>query len=157
MGVGNDIHMHDSVMQLKEDVQALSQELFYLKREYRDLLAENLLLKRKVNTIEASQPTLGKEDIKGIISETVKAMRSQSPVEEHFLKKINRNKRQLIKSRILELANFKNQSLPEVKETVVDQEHLCSKATFYRYAEKLKDQGLIDLVTLEEKSIVVRV
>ena len=39
----------------------------------------------------------------------------------------------------------------------MDQEGLCSKATFYRYIEKMKKKGMIDFMKIDDIEVVVKV
>ena len=55
-----------------------------------------------------------------------------------MLTKIKRNKKGIIKARILELVKTERYSIPEIKDIVVDRDNYCSKATFYRYLIELK-------------------
>ncbi|MBT7497650.1 hypothetical protein HN662_04930, partial [Candidatus Woesearchaeota archaeon] len=52
-------------------------------------------------------------------------------------KKLNRNKKGIIKQKILDLLD-QGISVIEVKDKIVDQQKYCAKASFYRYLEELK-------------------
>jgi hypothetical protein len=72
----------------------------------------------------------------------------KDPLQAEVITKFKRNKRRLIKNKILETVKQKELSIPEIKEIVVDQYKYCSKASFYRYIEELKQHDFI-LVTGE--------
>ncbi len=69
------------------------------------------------------------------------------PLKSEVLTKFKRNKRRLIKNKILETIKLKQLSIPEIKEIVVDQFQYCSKASFYRYVEELKQKDFIHIGT----------
>lgn len=73
------------------------------------------------------------------------------------MRKVSRNKKSLIKRRIIEIATNEELSLSELKEIVVDEQGLCSKATFYRYFDDLKKKGKLSLVIVDEINMVVPV
>jgi hypothetical protein len=68
-----------------------------------------------------------------------------NPLQKEVLSKFKRNKKRLIKNKILETIKFKHLSIPEIKEVIVDQFNYCSKATFYRYIEELSRQDFIHI------------
>ena len=123
-----------------------------LKREYKTLFEENIYLKKQLN-----QNHLNEDLIKKIIKETISSLKPNPDFKSHILKKINRNKKLIIKNKILELANEKRLSLPEIKDILVDQDQLCSKATFYRYIERLKKRELISEIDINERKVIVRI
>ena len=84
-------------------------------------------------------------------------MPSPNNTNNHLIKNFNKKRKVIISQRILSLSANKNISLPEIKEKIVDDEHLCSKATFYRYVEKLKKKGQIDFVKIDDLTIVVKI
>ncbi|MBN2422786.1 hypothetical protein JXB41_06155 [Candidatus Woesearchaeota archaeon] len=141
----------ESFSKIKEDILRLNKEIFDLKNDYKVVLEENISLKKQLNNNSIDQDL-----VKKIVSETVNNLNNNS-FNDRLIKKINRNKKILIKNRILDLANKKNLSLSEIKDSIVHEEQLCSKATFYRYVEKLKKRQLIELVEIEDKSIIVRI
>jgi predicted metal-dependent hydrolase len=82
--------------------------------------------------------------------------KSAEPLKTEIMRKFNRNKRNIIKSKILEIiGSSRNISIPEVKESVVDQMRYCSKATFYRYIDEMKKNNLLDFPSINGKEIVI--
>jgi len=69
----------------------------------------------------------------------------QDLLQKEVITSFRRNKKRLIKNKILETIKFKNISIPEIKEIVVDRQSYCSKATFYRYIEELKRDDFIHI------------
>ena len=80
----------------------------------------------------------------------------QEPLRDEILRKFNRNRKNIIKGKILDLiGSSKIISLPEVKWAIVDQFRYCSKASFYRYISEMRESGLIQISKFNEKEIVV--
>jgi len=72
-----------------------------------------------------------------------------------IMRKVGRNKKSLIKKRIVEIASKEQLSLSELKEIVVDEQNLCSKATFYRYFDALKQKNVLSVVIVDEVEIIL--
>ncbi len=129
----------EAFSKIKEDILRLNNEIYELKKE------------QKKNS---GKQEIDPELIKQIVKETLKNLpqRKESPL----VRKINKKRKSLLTSRILSLAEKKNMTLPEIKDIIVDSENLCSKATFYRYMDKLKARGVIEIAVLGETEIVVK-
>jgi hypothetical protein len=154
MASGGDIDrtaLIESFTRIKQDIARLNSELLELKIEHKKILEENLDLKKK-NTGK-----LDRETISQIVKETMdKLQKRKTGMSDNLVKKINKNRKSLLKNRIQMLAEQKKLSVSEIKDILVDHEGLCSKATFYRYIEKMKEKGLIDLITINDSEVVVR-
>lgn len=90
------------------------------------------------------------------LRETIKQLtnnQSKDILKEDMLTKIKRNRKEIIKARILELVHTERYSIPEIKDIVVDRDNYCSKATFYRYIHDLK--GMIEEILIGDRQIVV--
>ncbi|MFT4303217.1 MAG: hypothetical protein ACMXYG_01510 [Candidatus Woesearchaeota archaeon] len=72
-------------------------------------------------------------------------MKEKDPLKKEIITTYKRNKKRLIKNKILETIKLKQLSIPEIKDIVVDQYNYCSKATFYRYIEELKRKDYIQI------------
>lgn len=142
-------NLKDSFSRIKEDISKLNLEMSSLKEQYHRVSNENTSLKNQLE--------INKQLIKSIVEETVKSLGSRESFNERIIRKINRNKKIIIKNRILELAARKNLEISEMKDLLVHDEKLCSRATFYRYVEKLKSKNLIDLVQVESQTIIVSI
>ena len=73
-------------------------------------------------------------------------------LEEEALSAVTKNRREIIKQKILGVASKGQMTAKRIKEVIVDRHHYCSKATFYRYLQELKQQERIDTVELNGKS-----
>lgn len=67
-------------------------------------------------------------------------------LESEMLRKFNRKRKDIVKSKIMELIRFKQMPIPELKEIIVDEQEYCSKATFYRYISDMQAKGIIQNV-----------
>ncbi|AJF61865.1 TPA: hypothetical protein HA239_02170 [Candidatus Woesearchaeota archaeon] len=131
------------------DVAKLSEELNRLKQDHSKLLEENMALKKQIS---ANSFSFDREMIGSIVKETLK----HAPSSNSLMKKFNKKRKSILTVRISNLAMHQNLTLPEIKEIVVDQEALCSKATFYRYVDRMKSRGMLDFVKINEMDIVVK-
>jgi hypothetical protein len=76
--------------------------------------------------------------------------KSPTKLEKEVMKKFNRSKKDIIKHKILEVVKTQQITIPELKEVIVDQEEYCSKASFYRYLEEIKD-----LVEVKKNRVII--
>ncbi len=68
--------------------------------------------------------------------------------------KETKQRKNVVKEKILSLANEKSNSLIDIKEEIVDKQALCSKATFYRYFDEIKGDGKVEFQTVNRKKVV---
>lgn len=106
----------------------------------------------RINKLEQENQEL-KLKVKELTKE-VEDLSNKDPLKKEIINKLNRNKKELIKSKILELVDLERYSIPEIKEILVDKDKYCSKSTFYRYLEEVK--GLINEVSIGSKILTVR-
>ena len=138
----------ESFKKIKEDISKINEEIIELKRDYKSLIEDNINLKKSMN----GKP-LDEDTITRIVKKTIESF-SRKDANTRLIDKIKRKKRMIIKNRILELAGSNSLSLPDLKDIVVEEEKLCSKATFYRYIEKMKQKNLIDALEIEERKVI---
>jgi predicted transcriptional regulator len=115
--------------------------------------------------IEAKLGNIG--DIRQLINERIKeeissqsikstiTTTSEAKFKSQLIKKIDRNKKSIIKQKIVDIVKSKQVTLPELKEIVVDEHCYCSKASFYRYFEELKTKDIIDFVDINNLKVIV--
>ncbi|MBN1386298.1 hypothetical protein JW968_04990 [Candidatus Woesearchaeota archaeon] len=60
-------------------------------------------------------------------------------LKAEYYKKIDKNRKKIIKTKIIETLKAKDLTLPELKAQIVDIEQFCSKASFYRYYNELRE------------------
>jgi hypothetical protein len=97
------------------------------------------LLKNQIEEIRKENISL-REEIRAIRGEK----KPKKPVlEEEIIRKFNKNKKDIILQKILQLYKTNNYSINQIKDYIVDERMYCSKATFYRYIDQLKVEGFI--------------
>ncbi|MBT3464641.1 hypothetical protein HN789_00620 [archaeon] len=151
------IAISEAFSKIKNDMLKLNEEMYEMKQEQKRLLQENLKLKQEVVSNQLSNNTKGNNLDPMIISQIVKETLKQTPNKNSFVKKINKKRKSILVARIRNLASQKNLTIPEIKDIVVDSEGLCSKATFYRYVDRLKIKGLIDIMRINETEVLVSI
>ena len=124
--------LKESFSRIKQDIEKLNLEILSLKKE---------------------KQVVDRELIVQIVKETLKNINPRNS----FMYRINKNRKSIIFNRIKSLAAQKNLSLSDMKDIIVDQESLCSKATFYRYIDKMKKKGMIDYITIDDIIIVASI
>jgi threonyl-tRNA synthetase len=100
---------------IREDMNSLVEALLALKEEQE-------ALKEAVGRLEPKQ------------------MPKQEVFRQEVISQAERHKKGLLKQKIVEQLEL-GKSVPEAKETLVDHQKYCSKASFYRYIEELKRDG----------------
>jgi len=78
----------------------------------------------------------------------------EDKLKREMLRKFEKNKKEIIKNKIKELLHNKSLKLSELKYIIVEQYGYCSKASFYRYYNELKEQGLVLEVKKEGKIMI---
>lgn len=110
----NEIALKESFGRIKLDIEGLREDIKKLREE-------NEFLREQVRSLSILPQTTIEKPV----------------LEQEVAKKLNRNKKEVIKQKILGLLE---QGIPviEVKDKIVDQQKYCAKASFYRYIEELK-------------------
>lgn len=144
--------LQDSFSRVRADIEKLNNEILLLKKEQKDLIEENFELKKQVNN-----NGVDKEVITQIVKETLKNIQTKNKTNDNLIRKFNKKRRVITLNRIQTLASDNKLSLSEIKEIIVENENLCSKATFYRYVDKLKKRGNINLMNIDDDEIVVKI
>ncbi len=112
---------------LKESFSKIKKDIDFLKSDINKIKSENKELKEKIIHLEGK----------------IQNVKIAPTLQTEINNKLNRNKKGIIKQKIIEQLEI-NQSIPEIKEIIVDQQKYCSKASFYRYIEELKRNGKIN-------------
>jgi hypothetical protein len=95
------------------------------------------LLNERIKILEQMLQSNQKEMIKQALSEFNN--QKKDPLKEEFLRRFTKNKKQLIKQKIVESVRIKPTNVADLKYYIVDQLNYCSKASFYRYIMEMKD------------------
>ncbi len=101
-----------------------------LKKQVKELTEKLEFFESK---FQQSQKNLIKEALTEFTQE-----KEKNPLKSEFDRKFNRNKKQIIKQKILETAKT-TPKVADLKYYIVNQLKYCSKASFYRYIEEMKD------------------
>ncbi|MFO7710180.1 MAG: hypothetical protein R6V53_00260 [Candidatus Woesearchaeota archaeon] len=79
------------------------------------------------------------------LKEELRALKTQKPqgLQKEVMRKFKRKQKDIIKGKIIEIAQGRDLRIAELKEMIVDDHEYCSKATFYRYIQELISAGMI--------------
>ena len=95
-------------------------------------------LSERLEFFEDNFQTSQKDIIKQALSEFLDK-KKKDPLKSEFDRKFRRNKKSIIKQKIIDTVKINSMSLADLKYYIVDQLNFCSKASFYRYIEEMKD------------------
>ncbi|MBI2545677.1 hypothetical protein HYV81_00690 [Candidatus Woesearchaeota archaeon] len=95
-----------------------------------------------------------RELLKAAVKEALRDMKPEQPRKEsklqaQLMKKIDKNRKNLIKQKIKDIVSVRSMSLPELKEIIVDENGYCSKATFYRYIDEMRDKKILSVIEID--------
>ena len=161
--VGGDIDKNaisEAFSKIKEDMLKLNQELYQMKSEQKKLIEENINLRHQqsIQTEQLTNQNSSSNQIDPILlSQIVKETLKHAPKKDMLVKRLNKKRKGMIRARISSLASQKNLGISEIKDIVVDNEGLCSKATFYRYITKLKSQGILSEMKINDVEVLVNI
>jgi len=160
-------NIKQSFTKVKGDINSNSNAIHALTNVVDDLRRENIMLK---NMILEMQEKMGKTqqhieapvDMKAMIKETLEEFEQYQPKEEaaetkpaqNEIDMMNINKKDIIKSKIIETVEYNDVTLPRLKEVIVDVNKYCSRASFYRYFDELKKEGKVNVVNVDNNQIV---
>lgn len=139
---------------LKTTIEAMNSNIKFQQDMISQLQEDNRLLRNQLNNVLINQipsiasqsPTNIQTNQSNIQSNTYCEYPIQhDPLKAEVINKFKRNKKRIIKKKILETIKSETLSIPEIKEIIVDQYKYCSKASFYRYIEELKTHDFIHI------------
>ncbi len=130
---------YDSKNDIHEDMQSLKNQTKENSADINFLLEQNQELKDMIGNLT--------ENLSQVLS------KRQAPIDSAVLKRVRKNKREIIKNRVVELISAKKYSVSDIKEIVVDKEQYCSKATFYRYIDEMKES--FEEINLQGRNITI--
>ncbi len=133
----------DDISELKHNLKVsfsrMKDDIHFNRQQVEDLLKANQMLMEQVVSLKDEVKAL-KEKPQGLKNELMRGL--------------SRNRKKIIKQRILSLVEEGRYSIPELKEIVVDEKSYCSKASFYRYVDELKRIGAISEVDVGGDSVL---
>lgn len=161
--------VRDGFSRAKQDIEKLrneNQELRAMILEFKEgLRAQEQVGQRTI--FSEPQAIQAGGDIKEVLRDVLAEMKAYQ--EKHApslpaaivqygsndsLSRFDLDKKAVIKTKILEVIEHAPVMLPRLKEIIVDQNRYCSKASFYRYFEELKDKEQVSLVSMNSRNIV---
>ncbi len=123
-----------------DDIKSISKELKQIKS-----LLNNI--NSSIKNIQT--PTMNNQQI---------PQQTQQPnigLRTEMMRRLKRNKRSVIKQKILNVISSAQYTLPEIKDIIVDENNYCSKASFYRYFEELKKRGIVEIIEINDVKIIM--
>lgn len=134
------------ILELQKDNRQLREQMndFFFNNSNSKNNLNNIFQNNIQSPIETGQSffnSINNNSIEQINKQAIK----YNPLEAEVINKFKRNKKRLIKNKILETIKANILSIPEIKEIIVDQQRYCSKASFYRYIEELRQHDFIHI------------
>lgn len=81
----------------------------------------------------------------------------QTRLQEKIVRSVNKQSKEYIKKTILSLLEKYDQiSASALREMVVDEQLLCSRSSFYRCIDELREQGELDAVSSGKEKVLAR-
>lgn len=78
----------------------------------------------------------------------------RNSMERELVAELQKNKREFIKGKIVDVSSANKYSPKEIKKMIVEDQEYCSKATFYRYMHELKKEKRISTMKINRREIV---
>jgi len=75
-------------------------------------------------------------------------------LEQEAIATVTKNKKQIIKQKIIGVAAKNKVTAQQLKEIVVDKNKYCSKATFYRYMAELRAENRLEAIQINNKEYI---
>ncbi len=112
----------------------------------------SLVSKENETTFHEEEPEVFNEPEYIILPKTKPSrQKAVDLLEKEAVNNVNTNRREIIKKKIIEELKKKELSAKELKILFVDEFEYCSKATFYRYLESLREESRIDSIKINGK------
>jgi hypothetical protein len=125
---------------LRVSFSRMKEDIHFNRQQVEDIL--------KANKVLLEQITLLKDEIKELKSRP-KGLKTE------LMRGLARNQKAIIKQRIVGMVAEARYSIPELKERIVDDKNYCSKASFYRYLEEMRSEGMIDCAEINGVMTVI--
>ena len=85
---------------------------------------------------------------------TERRNKSIQALQQDTLKEVTKNRKQIVKEKILSHTQHSRTSPLELKKIFVDRYKYCSKATFYRYLNELETEGKINYISINNTKYI---
>lgn len=142
----NEKAIRDAFRNAKADILTNTQHLEDMQRQIIALQNQVYSLQEKLG--QAMQaPASGQlppssSDLKAMLRDILKDMDVQS-ASRKITPSLDLNKKSAVKDKILDALQQSSLALPRLKDRIVDEFGYCSKASFYRYMDELRQEGKI--------------
>ncbi len=138
---GSDKAIRDSFAKVKEDFGEQDKKISELRKELDTL--KNQVVEYLPRLLEQNNQILRRMEV---LEKAI--LKQPDPLKEQLLSKYKKGRREIVKDRILTLSREKEPSLAQLRDTVVMEQRLCSRATFYRYLSELQASGTLAVVSV---------
>ena len=106
---------------------------------------------------ELSQKFVNESMINSGFNERINGkIKSKDLLKQEVLRSVRKNKKVLVEKKILAFITEEGVLLSDLKFFIVDQLGYCSKASFYRHVNELKNKGLVILKEENNKTIIMK-
>jgi predicted transcriptional regulator YheO len=114
-------------------------------------------LKKMYSQLQNNFLLMQKELVKEAVREAMNEFKKEnSGLKNEILRNFRKKRKNIIKKKILEAIKENGIEISDLKYFIVDQLSYCSKASFYRYLEELKRNGLIMITAIDNKNFVLK-
>ncbi len=162
----SDSSVREGFSRAKQDIEALRQENQGLRAMIGELRQGLQEQQEKEDILSSSSPEAtpipSGSDIKTVLKEVLAEMATyqekrsilQMAASDESLSRFDLDKKAVIKAKIIDAVAHAPMVLSRLKELVVDQNKYCSKASFYRYFEELRNEEKVSIVTMNGRNVV---
>ncbi|MCP3682809.1 MAG: hypothetical protein GY861_08985 [bacterium] len=140
---------------IKEEMDANKRTISSLKKKIESmetgksdsaLMTRVAVLEKKLDEVLEMKDMLRNLSVKG---------KPIEPLKTKLISKFNKNRKSIIKQKIMDIVREKQYTISELKELVVDSHHYCSKASFYRYVEEMKGRKELGVIDVNNMQLLV--
>ena len=138
---GSDKAIRDSFAKVKDDFGEQDKKISELRKELDNL--KNQVVEYLPRLLEQNNQILRRMEV---LERAV--IKQSDPIKEQLLSRFKKGRRDIVKDRILALSREKEPSLGQLRDIIVLEQRLCSRATFYRYLSELQASGTLAVVSV---------
>lgn len=148
----NQEKIEKKILLVQESIKKILQEIKELKSlKEKDSRVSDILESQKTETQHNKKVKKNRNDKfeKTLIQNEI------HPLEIEAIQKVTKFKKQVIKNKIVEQIKQQRYTTNQLKLHIVDDRNYCSKASFYRYIQELKDEKRIHTISINKKEYFV--
>lgn len=141
---------------IKQDTTDNSNKINNLDKTVLLLSKELKQIKLLLNNINSSIKNLNNKNVSNNSNNSLQEnILPNSGLKTEVMRRLKRNKRSVIKQKIINVISSGQYTLPEIKDIIVDENNYCSKASFYRYFDELKNRNFVEIIEINDLKIIV--